>query len=321
MVRLRAADGPRPRAPRHALLRDPRGPLARASASRSAGWRWSASASRSSSPTRRTPARSGRRASSGSRCPGAPTRTARWASASYYESPYRPGEKITLEEYYRWMFENSVPGLPEKAAAEGLDPLGYMRRYGAVEVSRRRLRPARGRGRRARRHRRSTAPRTPSPSACSTARTCRSPAARTRSPTMVDGVPRQGFNTPSRKLELYSETLAEWGWPRAGHARLRPQPRPPLADRSRGGRVRAAADLPAADDDPLALGQRQVPQRALAHAPAARLPRGRRAHRAGHRRARARGDRDRLVRDQGAGHRGDPARASSPPRTTWAAGG
>ena len=29
----------------------------------------------------------------------------------YYESPYRPGEKITLEEYYRWMFEHSVPGL------------------------------------------------------------------------------------------------------------------------------------------------------------------------------------------------------------------
>lgn len=30
--------------------------------------------------------------------------------------------------------------------------------------------------------------------------------------TRVDGVPRRGFNTPSRKLELYSETLAEWGW-------------------------------------------------------------------------------------------------------------
>jgi Molybdopterin oxidoreductase Fe4S4 domain len=29
---------------------------------------------------------------------------------------------------------------------------------------------------------------------------------------LVDGLPRRGFNTPSRKLELYSETLAEWGW-------------------------------------------------------------------------------------------------------------
>ena len=37
----------------------------------------------------------------------------------YFESPYRPGEKLTVSEYYQWMFENSVPGLPEAAAAEG----------------------------------------------------------------------------------------------------------------------------------------------------------------------------------------------------------
>ena len=30
---------------------------------------------------------------------------------------------------------------------------------------------------------------------------------------VVDGVPRAGFNTPSRKLEFYSPTLAAWGWP------------------------------------------------------------------------------------------------------------
>ena len=36
---------------------------------------------------------------------------------------------------------------------------------------------------------------------------------------MIDGVPRVGFPTPSRKLELYSETLRDWGWPRARHAR------------------------------------------------------------------------------------------------------
>ena len=33
------------------------------------------------------------------------------------------------------MFENSVPGLPEKASAEGLEPLAYMRKYGCVEIS------------------------------------------------------------------------------------------------------------------------------------------------------------------------------------------
>jgi len=33
------------------------------------------------------------------------------------------------------MFENSVPGLPEAAAKEGLKPLEYMRKYGAYEVT------------------------------------------------------------------------------------------------------------------------------------------------------------------------------------------
>ncbi|MBM3460545.1 MAG: formate dehydrogenase [Armatimonadetes bacterium] len=54
----------------------------------------------------------------------------------YFESPYRPGAKVSVEEYYRWIFENSVPGLPEAAAKEGLDPYGYMTKYGAFEVSR-----------------------------------------------------------------------------------------------------------------------------------------------------------------------------------------
>ncbi|MDH5236847.1 MAG: formate dehydrogenase, partial [Acidimicrobiia bacterium] len=29
----------------------------------------------------------------------------------------------------------------------------------------------------------------------------------------IDGVAREGFPTPSKKLELFSTTLAEWGWP------------------------------------------------------------------------------------------------------------
>ena len=132
----------------------------------------------------------------------------------YYESPYRPGEKIRLEEYYRWMFENSVPGLPEKAAAEGLEPLAYMRKYGCVEISppgsdyaqhespvddtedtdvvgleqtvtKRSFDPAH-------------LPLTGRPDTIGA---------------LVDGIARSGFNSPSRKLELYSETLAEWGWP------------------------------------------------------------------------------------------------------------
>ena len=130
----------------------------------------------------------------------------------YYESPYRPGEKITLEEYYRWMFENSVPGLPEKAAAEDLEPLQYMRKYGCVEIARDEylqheaevagLEDTDVRGVEETVTKRSFdpghLPLTGRPDTVAT---------------VVDGVPRRGFNSPSRKLELYSETLAEWGWP------------------------------------------------------------------------------------------------------------
>ena len=54
----------------------------------------------------------------------------------YFESPYRAGQKLTVDEYYGWIFENSVPGLPETAKKEGLTPLQYMRKYGAFEVTR-----------------------------------------------------------------------------------------------------------------------------------------------------------------------------------------
>ena len=40
----------------------------------------------------------------------------------YFESPYRPGEKLRIEEFYRWIFEHSVPGLPAAAEREGLTP-------------------------------------------------------------------------------------------------------------------------------------------------------------------------------------------------------
>ena len=86
---------------------------------------------------------------------------------------------MTIEEFFRWTFENGVPGLPEKAAAEGLSALEYMKKYGAFEVSI---------GEYAL-HERETA-----------------------DGVAVDGVRRQGFPTPSRKLELWSRTLADWGW-------------------------------------------------------------------------------------------------------------
>jgi hypothetical protein len=109
------------------------------------------------------------------------------------------------------MFENSPPGLPEKATAQGLTPLEYMRRHGAVEIPDEVYAQHEGRVEDLAdtevRGREDTVtklsfdgshlPLTGRPDTITA---------------IVDGKPRRGFNTPSRKLDLYSETLAEWGW-------------------------------------------------------------------------------------------------------------
>ncbi|GCE10012.1 molybdopterin-dependent oxidoreductase [Dictyobacter aurantiacus] len=123
----------------------------------------------------------------------------------YFESPYRAGEKLTIEEYYRWMFEHSVPGLPEAAVQEGLSPLAYMQKYGAFsipaeaapvfQVNEQEVPPDKLREAEIDAH--------------------TGIISRQGAPigVMVDGVAREGFPTPSRKLEFYSATLKEWGWP------------------------------------------------------------------------------------------------------------
>jgi anaerobic selenocysteine-containing dehydrogenase len=140
----------------------------------------------------------------------------------FFESQKRPGEKLGVDEYYGWIFENSVPGLPEKAAAEALTPLQYMRRYGAFEIAAKvgqvheqqvpkaELEDTRtdGIGRVYTRSAKPTSPNVvpiPSPD----------PDEDGRRPVGVeiDGEVRRGFPTPSGRLEFYSRTLAEWGWP------------------------------------------------------------------------------------------------------------
>lgn len=114
----------------------------------------------------------------------------------HFESPYRPDEKISLREYYSWIFENSVPGLPEAAAAKGLTPYEYMSRYGAFEVAK----EAYGS------YLKSSAPAT-----CSSG-----PSDRSDMSDESDSTPEPppiGFKTPSKKLELFSPTMAAWGWP------------------------------------------------------------------------------------------------------------
>ncbi len=141
---------------------------------------------------------------------------------SFFESLERPGEKMTVDEYYGWIFQNSVPGLPEAAAREGITPLEYMRRYGAFEVARRvgkvyeqrvpdeelddiRVDEA------GRVYTRAPAP--PSPRAPGGTKIDPDPEGRRRVGVRVDGEILRGWPTPSGRLEFWSRTLAEWGWP------------------------------------------------------------------------------------------------------------
>jgi anaerobic selenocysteine-containing dehydrogenase len=139
----------------------------------------------------------------------------------YVESRARPGQKLGLDEYYGWAFEHSVPGLPERAAAEGLTPLAFMRRYGAFEVARKvgavheqevprdDLQDI-GEDETGRVYTRAPKPDamnvvplpTPDPDA----------AGRRPVGVRVDGRVLRGFPTPSGRLEFYSSTLAAWGW-------------------------------------------------------------------------------------------------------------
>jgi anaerobic selenocysteine-containing dehydrogenase len=139
----------------------------------------------------------------------------------YFESKKEPGTKLTVEEYYSHIFENSVPGLPQKAAEMGVTPLDYMRRTGAFEVKRHvggvheDEVPANELvdvhvDERDRAFTRGAKPdpmnvvATPSPDGDADGRRMAG--------VMIDGKVRRGFPTPSGRLEFYSTTLAQWGW-------------------------------------------------------------------------------------------------------------
>ncbi len=118
----------------------------------------------------------------------------------HFESPYRPGEKISIDEHYQWIFENSVPGLPAAAAAEGLAPLAYMRKYGAFLVE-------------------DDVYQLHEQAAPAAADTVIDPVTRVASAggaavgVEIDGAIVAGFPTPSRKLEFYSQWMHDWKWP------------------------------------------------------------------------------------------------------------
>ncbi len=140
----------------------------------------------------------------------------------HVESRTNPGKRMSIDEYYGWIFENSVPGLPEKAAAQSLSPLAYMRRYGSFKVSDGESAlheqpvdaaeiedehiDAHGRvyTRAAAPPKVNTAP-APDPEPDSDGRRAVG--------VQVDDAVLRGFPTPSGRLEFYSSTVAAWGWP------------------------------------------------------------------------------------------------------------
>jgi anaerobic selenocysteine-containing dehydrogenase len=120
----------------------------------------------------------------------------------YFESPFRPGQKLRIEELYRWMFENSVPGLPAAAQREGLTPLEYMRRYGAFLVEDNVYRT----------HEQAP-PARDAEGATVDAGTHLLMKNGQAIGVDIDGRACIGFPTPSRKLEFFSKTLKDWKWP------------------------------------------------------------------------------------------------------------
>ena len=119
----------------------------------------------------------------------------------HFLSPYREGEKITVDEYYQFIFEKTK-GLPEAAAKEGISELEYMRKYGAFEVEKHT-------------YQKHLTPLTEDQLKGSEV----DPESDTVSVdgktigVMVGGKAVVGFPTPSRKNEFYSQTMVDWGWP------------------------------------------------------------------------------------------------------------
>ncbi|MDA2946301.1 MAG: molybdopterin-dependent oxidoreductase, partial [Actinomycetota bacterium] len=141
----------------------------------------------------------------------------------YFESDERPGTPMGVDEYYGRMFAESVPGLADAAAAVGQSPLEYMRDRGAYAVPGDPYRP----------YERSIDPSAVEGCTKDAGGVFRKPGTEGTwdgssdslsdlhlaklgdgSPAIeVDGEIKEGFPTPSKKLELFSTTLRDWGWP------------------------------------------------------------------------------------------------------------
>ncbi|MCP5028641.1 MAG: molybdopterin-dependent oxidoreductase [Actinomycetia bacterium] len=141
----------------------------------------------------------------------------------WFESKGTPGTPMPVDEYYGTMFEEAVPGLPEAAEAAGKTPLEYMRDVGSFAVPGDPYTP----------YERPVDPSAIEGCTKDGEGVFRKPGTiggwdgnpdtladialadlGDGSPAVeVDGELKEGFPTPSKKLELFSTTLKDWGWP------------------------------------------------------------------------------------------------------------
>jgi anaerobic selenocysteine-containing dehydrogenase len=140
----------------------------------------------------------------------------------FFESAERPGTPVGVDEYYTKLFEG-VPGLADDAAAAGQDTLEFMRDRGAYAVPGDMITP----------YERPVDPAAIEGCTKDADGVFRKPGTAGTwdgsdetlddlhlaklgdgSPAVeIDGEVKEGFPTPSKKLELYSTTLKDWGWP------------------------------------------------------------------------------------------------------------
>ena len=141
----------------------------------------------------------------------------------YFESEEHPGKPIGVDEYYGKMFAENVPGLAEDAEAAGETPLEYMRNRGAYALEGDQRTP----------YERAVDPSAVDGCTKDEGGVFRKPGTSAMwdgtpeglnditlarlgdgSPAIeIDGELKEGFVTPSKKLELFSTTLKDWGWP------------------------------------------------------------------------------------------------------------
>ncbi len=123
-----------------------------------------------------------------------------------FESPYRKGEKITVDEYYQYIFER-VDGLPETAKKDGFTgefaELNYMKKYGAYEIEK------------GESYHKNETPLSDEQLKGTKVDPINKVISKggKKIGVMVNDKAVVGFPTPSRKNEFYSQTMVDWKWP------------------------------------------------------------------------------------------------------------